>query len=202
MTDRLSQRDLSIFEQIRQTDEYGNEFWGARQLAKVLEYTDFRNFQSVKNKAKEACLNSGQLVEDHIVDFNEEIIHGKGAKQVYPSVKLSRYACYLIVQNADPSKEVVALGQTYFAVQTRLQEIRQMDEYNSLSSEDEKRLFLRDEMAKHNIQLASGHDNKIGWIVLDQIRTIDKQRIIKKLGILSKPEIKEVKAILKETYID
>lgn len=155
MTTELSQRDLSVFEQIKQTDEYGNEFWGARQLAKVLEYTDFRNFQSVINKAKEACLNSGQLVGDHIVDFNEEIIHGKGAKQVYPSVKLSRYACYLIVQNADPSKEVVALGQTYFAVQTRLQEIRQMDEYNSLSSEDEKRLFLRDEMAKHNIQLAS-----------------------------------------------
>jgi len=155
MTTELSQRDLSVFEQIKQTDEYGNEYWGARQLAKVLEYTDFRNFLSVINKAKEACLNSGQLIDDHIVDFNEEIIHGKGAKQVYPSVKLSRYACYLIVQNADPSKEVVALGQTYFAVQTRLQEIKQMDEYNSLSSEDEKRLFLRDEMAKHNIQLAS-----------------------------------------------
>lgn len=155
MTAKLSQMDLSIFEQIKQTDEYGNEFWGARQLAKVLEYNDFRNFQSVINKAKEACLNSGQLVDDHIVEFNEEITHGKGAKQVYPSFKLSRYACYLIVQNADPSKEVVALGQTYFAVQTRLQEIRQMDEYNSLSSEDEKRLFLRDEMAKHNIQLAS-----------------------------------------------
>ena len=111
MTTELSQRDLSVFEQIRQTDEYGNEFWGARQLAKVLEYTDFRNFQSVINKAKEACLNSGQLVGDHIVDFNEEIIHGKGAKQVYPSVKLSRYACYLIVQNADPSK-VLQLSKT------------------------------------------------------------------------------------------
>ena len=104
MTAELSQRDLSIFEQIKQTDQNGNEFWGARQLAKVLEYSDFRNFQSVINKAKEACLNGGQLVGDHIVDFNEEIIHGKGAKQVYPSVKLSRYTCYLIVQNADPSK--------------------------------------------------------------------------------------------------
>jgi len=80
---------------------------------------------------------------------------GSGAVRQMESVKLSRYACYLIVQNADPSKEVVALGQTYFAVQTRLQEIKQMDEYNRLSSEDEKRLFLRDEMAKHNIQLAS-----------------------------------------------
>lgn len=79
---------------------------------------------------------------------------GSGAQRKTESVKLSRYACYLIVQNADPGKEVVALGQTYFAVQTRLQEIRQMDEYNRLSSEDEKRLFLRNELAKHNTQLA------------------------------------------------
>jgi DNA-damage-inducible protein D len=80
--------------------------------------------------------------------------HGKGAKQDYESIKLSRYACYLIVQNADPSKEVVAQGQTYFAIQTRLQEIRQMEEYNRLASEDEKRLFLREEMKRHNVQLA------------------------------------------------
>jgi len=155
MPNELSNRTLSVFEQIKQTDENGNEFWGARKLAKALEYTDFRNFQSVISKAKDACLNSGQPIENHIVDFNEEIIHGKGAKQVYPSVKLSRYACYLIVQNADPSKEVVALGQTYFALQTRLQEIRQMDDYNRLNTEEEKRLFLRNEMAKHNTQLAA-----------------------------------------------
>ena len=80
---------------------------------------------------------------------------GKGGQREVESVKLSRYACYLIVQNADPSKEVVALGQTYFAVQTRLQEIRQMDEYNRLSTEEEKRLFLRNEMIKHNTLLAS-----------------------------------------------
>ena len=155
MTKEILQRDLSIFEQIKQTDEYGNEFWGARQLAKVLEYTDFRNFLSVINKAKEACKNSDQPIGNHLVDFNEMVPIGSGAVRQMESVKLSRYACYLIVQNADPSKEVVALGQTYFAVQTRLQEIKQMDEYNRLSSEDEKRLFLRDEMAKHNIQLAS-----------------------------------------------
>lgn len=154
MANELSKKALSIFEQIRQVDEHGNEYWGARQLAKALEYTDFRNFLSVIEKAKEACKNSGQEIGHHLVEFNEEITHGKGATQLYPSVKLSRYACYLIVQNADPSKEIVATGQTYFAIQTRLQEIRQMDEYNRLTTEEEKRLFLRNEMKTHNTQLA------------------------------------------------
>ena len=122
MAQEISKKVLSIFEQIKHTDENSNEFWMARQLAKVLEYSDFRNFNSVIEKAKEACKNSGQPIEDHLVEFNEEISHGKGALVSYPSYKLSRYACYLIVQNADPSKEVVTLGQTYFAVQTRLDE--------------------------------------------------------------------------------
>ena len=155
MTKEISKHALSVFEQIRQTDENGNEFWAARQLAKALEYTDFRNFLSVIEKAKEACKNSGQEVENHLVEFNEMVSIGSGAEREMNSYKLSRYACYLVVQNADPSKEIVALGQTYFAMQTRLQEIRQMDEYNRLSTEDEKRLFLRNEMAKHNTQLAA-----------------------------------------------
>lgn len=155
MAKEISKTVLSVFEQIKHTAENGNEFWMARQLAKALEYTDFRNFISVVEKAKEACKNSGQPIENHLVEANEVVAAGSGATHTYPSYKLSRYACYLIVQNADPSKEVVALGQTYFAVQTRLQEIRQMDEYNRLSTEDEKRLFLRNEMAKHNTQLAA-----------------------------------------------
>ena len=155
MTKKPSENVASVFEQIKHTDDNANEFWMARQLAKALEYTDFRNFSSVIEKAKEACKNSGQLVDEHLVEFNEEIHHGKGAVNSYPSYKLSRYACYLIVQNADPSKEIVALGQTYFAVQTRLQELKQMDEYNRLNTEGEKRLFLRTEMAMHNIQLAA-----------------------------------------------
>ena len=154
MTNELSNQHKTVFESIKEIDENGNEFWGARILSKVLEYSEFRHFLPVVERAKEACVNSGHPVADHFEDYLEEIIHGKGAKQNYESVKLSRYACYLIVQNADPGKEVVAQGQTYFAVQTRLQEIRQMDEYNRLSSEDEKRLFLREEMKKHNIQLA------------------------------------------------
>ena len=136
MENKITRSNTNIFEQIKKIDNDGSEFWGARKLAKVLEYTDFRNFLSVITKAKEACRNSGQAIEEHLVDFNEEIKHGKGATKDYPSVKLSRYACYLIVQNADPSKEVVAQGQTYFAVQTRLQEIQEMDAYNRLSTED------------------------------------------------------------------
>ena len=145
----------TVFEQIRRADKRGNEFWSARDLAKALEYSEYRHFLPVIDRAKEACKNSGQRIADHFEDMLEMVTIGSGAKRKTESVKLSRYACYLIVQNADPSKEVVALGQTYFAVQTRLQEIRQMDEYNRLSTEDEKRLFLRDELSKHNIQLAA-----------------------------------------------
>jgi len=160
MPKEISAARLSVFEQIKRIDEQGNEYWSARDLAKVLEYTEYRNFKPVITKAREACNNSGQPVEDHFVDFHEMVKIGSGAERGFSDgVKLSRYACYLIVQNADPSKEVVALGQTYFAVQTRLQEIRQMDEYNQLTSENEKRLFLRNELAKHNIQLAAAAKN-------------------------------------------
>ena len=154
MENEISKQHTTLFESIKEIDKNGNEFWGARKLSKVLEYSEFRHFIPVIERAKEACVNSNHAVADHFEDYLEEITHGKGAKQTYESVKFSRYACYLIVQNADPSKEVVAQGQTYFAIQTRLQEIRQMEEYNQLSTEDEKRLFLRDEMKKHNIQLA------------------------------------------------
>jgi DNA-damage-inducible protein D len=159
MENKPTNPNQTIFEQIKKVDENGNEFWGARKLSKILDYTDFRNFQTVVNKAIEACKNSGQDPLHHIVDFNEEIIHGKGAVQTYPSFKLSRYACYLIVQNADPSKEIVALGQTYFATQTRLQEIQQMEAYQQLKTEEEKRMFLRHEMFEHNKQLAAAAKN-------------------------------------------
>jgi DNA-damage-inducible protein D len=116
-TKGLSNQHNNLFEQIKRKDENGNEYWTARTLAKALDYTDFRNFLSVIEKAKEACINSKQRVENHIVEFNEMVPIGSGAERLTQSYKLSRYACYLIVQNADPDKEVVALGQTYFAVQ-------------------------------------------------------------------------------------
>lgn len=155
----IEKQHNSVFERIRRIDEDGNEFWSARDMAKVLEYSEYRHFIPVIEKAKEACRNSGQNFMDHFEDYLDMIEIGKGGKRPVDSVKLSRYACYLIIQNADPSKEIVANGQTYFAVQTRIAEIKQMDEYNYLSTEDEKRLFLRNELAKHNVQLASAAKN-------------------------------------------
>jgi DNA-damage-inducible protein D len=159
MAKELSKPGSSLFEQIKRVDDKGNEYWTARDMAKVLEYSEYRHFQPVIVKAKEASKNSGHKSEDHFEDILDMIEIGKGGQRGVENIKLSRYACYLIVQNADPSKEVVALGQTYFAVQTRLREIQQMDEYNRLSTEDEKRLFLRNEMAKHNTQLAAAAKN-------------------------------------------
>jgi DNA-damage-inducible protein D len=155
----LSKKNSPVFEEIKQMDEKNNEWWSARNLGKVLEYSEYRHFMPVIDKAKEACKNSGQKESDHFEDFLGMIKLGKGAKREVEDVRLSRYACYLIVQNADPNKEVVALGQTYFAVQTRIQEIQQMEAFNRLDTEDEKRLFLRNELKQHNIQLAQAAKN-------------------------------------------
>lgn len=154
MADEISKDKRTVFEQIKETDENGNEFWGARKLFKLLEYGEFRSFAPVVDRAVEACANSGQPVADHFGKYTEMVPIGSGAQREMASIKLSRYACYLIVQNADPAKEIVAQGQTYFAMQTRLQEIRQMDEYQRLETEEAKRLFLRKEMTEHNKQLA------------------------------------------------
>ena len=129
------------FENIKRVDEFGNEFWFARELQKVLEYKDWRNFQKVIDKAVISAKNSISYEEDWVVEVNKSIKTGKGKEELIKDYKLSRYICYLIVQNADPSKEVVALGQTYFAIQTRKQEITEQ-EYDSLS-DDEKRFYQR-----------------------------------------------------------
>lgn len=155
MSRRLTKKTMSLFESIKHIDENGIEYWTSRNLWKILEYNEYRNFLPVIEKAKIACKNSGQKIEDHFVDINEMVTIGSGAERELDSIKLSRYACYLIVQNADPSKAIVAQGQTYFAIQTRIAEVQQMKEYQELSSEEEKRLFLRAELLKHNSQLAS-----------------------------------------------
>ena len=131
----------SIFENIKHVDEYGNEYWYARELQKVLEYKEWRKFNGVIEKAKIACDNSNINVNDHFVGTDKMVKIGSGALRKQLDYKLSRYACYLIVQNADSRKQVIALGQTYFAIQTRKQEITEQ-EYDSLS-DDEKRLYQR-----------------------------------------------------------
>ncbi|MEI6143218.1 MAG: RhuM family protein [Mariniphaga sp.] len=114
MTKELSNSKPLVFEQIKEVDEKGNEFWGARKLSKILEYSEFRHFLPVVKRAKDACKNSGQQITDHFEDYLEEIGHGKGAKKDYPSIRLSRYACYLIVHNADQMKVNVKNGLEYF----------------------------------------------------------------------------------------
>ena len=117
----------SIFENIKNVDEYGQEYWYARELQKVLEYKDWRNFQKVIDKAVISAKNSVSDKEDWVVEVNKPIKTGKGKEEIIKDFKLSRYICYLIVQNADPSKEVVALGQTYFAIQTRKKETKKLE---------------------------------------------------------------------------
>ncbi|MEK7175220.1 MAG: DNA damage-inducible protein D [Patescibacteria group bacterium] len=135
------------FETIKRIDDDGKEYWSSRDLAKVLEYADYRNFLTAVNKAKLACKNSGEVIHNHFVDANEMVQIGSGAEKLIETIYLSRYACYLIVQNSDPTKVVVAKGQTYFAIQTRRQE-----KTDNLV-EDHNRVFLREEMKKHNTDL-------------------------------------------------
>lgn len=154
MTEILNEPNRPVFEQIKKIDDQG-EYWLARELAEVLQYASYDKFKEVGRKAWISCKKSGQNPNDHFSEVEKMVEIGSGAKRPIKDVRLTRYACYLVVQNADPSKEVVALGQTYFAIQTRIQEIRQMDEYNALETEDARRLFLRKELAEHNKHLAS-----------------------------------------------
>lgn len=139
------------FESLKQEEE-GIECWSARRLAKALDYSEYRHFIPVIEKAKEACKNSSHDTKDHFEDVLEMIEIGKGGHRQVNDVKLSRYACYLIVQNGDPSKSVIANGQTYFAIQTRRQELADNHAFQQLK-DDEKRLFLRNELREHNKQL-------------------------------------------------
>ena len=140
-----------IFDDIKHINEYGQEFWYARDLQKALGYTEWRNFTNVINKAKTNCESSNYPISDHFVDTNKIVTAGVTSKPI-ADIQLSRYAAYLIVLNADPDKPVVALGKTYFAVKTRQQEL--IENYDSLS-EDQKRLAIRYEMIEHNKQLVA-----------------------------------------------
>jgi DNA-damage-inducible protein D len=150
----IAQRHHATFEGIRQHDQQGHEFWSARELAPLLEYADWRNFLQVIDKARAACTQSGHGIEDHFGEVTKMVVVGSGAQRAVPDVRLSRYACYLIVQNGDPSKPVIANGQTYFALQTRRQELADDARFAQLN-EDDKRLAIRNELALHNKHLAA-----------------------------------------------
>ena len=139
------------FEDIKHTDENGIEFWYARELSPVLDYTKWENFNKVIDKAMLSCQNSGFECADHFLEVRKMVQLGSGSERKVKDYELSRYACYLIVQNGDPRKETIALGQTYFAIQTRRQEIA--DAFNELD-EDQKRLVIRGEVTSWNAMLA------------------------------------------------
>lgn len=136
-----------VFEEIKRKNQYNAEFWSARELANILGYSEYRHFLPVLKKAKEACINSKQPVNEHFDDYLDMIKLGHGAKRPISDIRLSRYAGYLVMQNADSSKEIVALGQTYFAIQTRRQEVQDQ------MIEDIKRLDLREKITAHNKHL-------------------------------------------------
>ena len=156
MSENLNSYSEQTFENIKHINEEGQEYWLARELQVILEYKQWRRFVDSIERAKMACKNSGYNIEDHFADAGKMVAIGSGAKRFIEDYMLSRYACYLIVMNGDPRKDVIAVGQTYFAIKTRQQEL--IDNYEELT-EDEKRIAIRSEMKRHNAALADAAHN-------------------------------------------
>lgn len=154
----LTKETASLFDSIKHIDENGVEFWYGRELAPYLGYAQWRNFEGVIEKAKEACKSATGATENDFADVSKIVKAGATEKPV-SDVKLTRYACYLVAQNGNPQKIEIAQAQTYFAIQTRYAEIQQMQEYQHLTTEEEMRLFLRRQMKEHNSQLADAAKN-------------------------------------------
>ena len=151
MDNSLETNYTNDFEEIKHTDEEGREYWYARELQKILQYSEWRKFEGVISKAKKACENSGIDTFDHFVGAAKMVEIGSGAEREQMDYKLTRYACYLIAQNGDSRKKVIATAQTYFAVQTRKQELSEKEYF--MLSEDEKRFYQRDLTKKGNYSL-------------------------------------------------
>lgn len=156
MENKIERYSEEIFENIKHVNEYEQEFWYARELQEVLDYSQWRRFKDVIEKAMDSCEASGNMIEDHFANVGKMVSIGSSAEREVEDFMLTRYACYLIVMNGNPRKEVIALGQTYFAVKTRQQEL--IDDYEQLS-EDQKRLAIRNEIREHNKSLAEAAKN-------------------------------------------
>ena len=172
------------FEEIKHLNDEGNDFWYARELQLILDYKSWQKFKIVIEKAKVACINSGNNVEDHFIQVDKKVVIGSNTTRIIQDIELSRYACYLIVQNGDSSKEVIASGQTYFAIKTREQELA--NNFEQLS-EDEKRLQIRSDLKKHNKFLAKSAKNA-GGTMPEELET-PKERITK----LKTKQVKKIK---------
>ena len=187
----LNANEYKGFEDIKHVMGDDSEFWYARELSSALEYAEWRNFSKVIDKAMLSCKNSGFNVDDHFVEVNKMIEIGKGAKRNSLDYKLTRYACYLIVQNGDPRKEVIALGQTYFAIQTRRQEVA--DYFNQLD-EINKRLVVRGDIKQWNQMLAEAAHNA-GVITNEEYATFQNSGYIGLYGGLAVTEIHKKKGL-------
>ena len=148
--------EYKVFEGIKKVREDGTEYWSARELSEVLQYKKWENFAKVVQKAELACKNSGFEIQDHFPEVKKMVEIGSNTVRELLDFELSRYGCYLIVQNGDPRKEVIALGQTYFAIQTRRQEVA--DYFNQLD-EDNKRLVIRGDIKQWNQMLLEAAHN-------------------------------------------
>lgn len=189
--------EYKSFEAIKHLSEDGNEFWYARELAAVLEYVQWRNFQKVLDRAILACKNSGYGISNHFAEVSKTIEMPKTALKQITDYKLTRYACYLIVQNGDPRKEVIALGQTYFAIQTRRQEVA--DYFNQLD-EDNKRLVIRGDIKQWNQMLAEAAHNA-GVISNEEYATFQNAGYMGLYGGLKVEDIHQKKGLKKADKI-
>jgi DNA-damage-inducible protein D len=155
MQDGEIEQLMTAFEASVQLDENDVEFWTARTLQLLLKYSDYRNFLNIVEKAKISCANAGQSESDHFVEVTDMVELGSGATREISDIRLSRYACYLITQNGDARKKPIAFGQTYFAIQTRRQELSDQDAKAVPQSEDKKRIFLYAQIKEHNCYLSN-----------------------------------------------
>ncbi len=191
----------SPFEKIKRISEEGYEYWSARDLYKLLGYSEYRHFLPVIDKVKEALSNINEEVENHIEDMLDMVQIGSGADRELDSLKLSRLACYIAVQNADPTKPNVAMGQAYFAIKTRQKELLEEEEKRLIQSEeDSKRLLLREQMREHNKQLAdaakgAGVNEPLDYAIFQNFGYkglyggLDKQAIHKRKGLKKSQDI-------------